>query len=270
MKLYFIIAAALVSIGCYAQESKYIAPCEEKVIAYSGGVKPFGFDEYVKRCVTISEYNEKQRVKEKKTSEWAKNIREAQLLNQMDTIMKAKGLTDNDLPSCGLDIGNPSAEITNEQLEEVVFCLSLKKLDTKLDEASPPIICKAIAKESDVIISLSSESKFGRALNCISGDFAVDLTPCAPSGAYGLSAPTGSADLIRVANGWRDFEDHIGGVVGSFVSADQLSFTGGFAGINGYRQDWEFSVSRLTGNGQLKLGKDRAVKYRCSKVEQKF
>lgn len=147
----------------------------------------------------------------------------------------------------------------------VIFILLIPNLAA----ATPPILCKAIGKGDDVLISLSSESKFGRVLNCISGDFVIDLTPCAPEGAYGLSAPTGSADLVGVANSWRDYENHIGGVVSSFVSADKIRFTGGFMG-NEYRQEWEFSVSRLTGNGQLKLSAGRTVKYRCGKAEQKF
>jgi hypothetical protein len=127
MKQYLMIAAALTSQSGFAQESKFLKPCEEKVIAYSGGVKPSRFDDYVQRCLTISEYHEKQRVKEQKNRQWTKDIREGQLLSQIDTIMKAKGLTDKDLPSCGLDTSNPDAEITNEQLEFVALCLSLKK-----------------------------------------------------------------------------------------------------------------------------------------------
>jgi hypothetical protein len=37
--------------------------------------------------------------------------------------------------------------------------------------------------------------KFSASLNCISGSFISDMTPCAPDGGFGLSYPTGDASL---------------------------------------------------------------------------
>lgn len=124
MKKYFLIAAALTNPSCFAQESKFLEPCKEKIIAYSGGVRPYLFDEHVTRCVTISEYHEKERMKTQRTDEMKNNIREAQLLIQIDDIAKAKGLKDSDLASCGMGV---NSQLTIEQLELVVLCMGLKK-----------------------------------------------------------------------------------------------------------------------------------------------
>jgi hypothetical protein len=137
--------------------------------------------------------------------------------------------------------------------------------------ARDQILCKAIERKADVIIDLLAVSEFGRTLNCIHGDFVVDMTPCAPSGGYGLSYPTGGASLRTVVDRWQDYADHYGGVVSNYVSNAEISFAGGFNSPGrGLSQDWEFSASRLTGIGQLKLAKGRVVKYKCNKVEQKF
>lgn len=127
--------------------------------------------------------------------------------------------------------------------------------------------------QSDVVITLGAIRQFGRTLNCISGDFIVDITPCAPDGAYGLSAGTGSAALVAVVNRWQDYMTHIGGVTNNFFNDHEIYFSAGFNSpqssttINenraavglppvaggdkipdgqGYNELWSFSLSRLT------------------------
>jgi hypothetical protein len=73
--------------------------------------------------------------------------------------------------------------------------------------AKEQILCE-IAGKPNVVITLGAKRQFGRILNCISGDFIVDLTPCAPNQGFGLSAGTGSAALVAVVNRWQDYATH--------------------------------------------------------------
>ena len=54
--------------------------------------------------------------------------------------------------------------------------------------------------ESPVSISLKSQRYAGRDLSCISGSFVAGLTPCAPTKAFSLSAPTGPAAIVGVVD----------------------------------------------------------------------
>src|ERR1700693_193284 len=82
--------------------------------------------------------------------------------------------------------------------------------------ANEQILCENAGKPN-VVITLGAKRQFGRILNCISGDFITDLTPCAPNQGFGLSAGTGSAALVAVVNRWQDYATHLGGVTGNFV-----------------------------------------------------
>jgi hypothetical protein len=143
--------------------------------------------------------------------------------------------------------------------------------------AREQILCTHPGKP-DVVITLGATRQFGRTLNCISGDFIADLTPCAPDGAYGLSAGTGSAPLVAVVNRWQDYMTHLGGVTSNFINDHEIYFSAGFnsplsnttinqnraavglppiAGgdkipdTGGYKEHWSFSLSRLTGKAEL-------------------
>jgi hypothetical protein len=65
------------------------------------------------------------------------------------------------------------------------------------------ILCTTSSKP-DVAITLRAITKLNRVLDCMSGDFISDLTPCAPNGAYSLSAPTGAAGLVGIVDRWQD------------------------------------------------------------------
>ena len=149
-----------------------------------------------------------------------------------------------------------------------IIVIASMLLVSQFASARDQVLCKTADPKADVIIDLSAVWKFGRMLNCIDGDFIVDMTPCAPSGGYGLSSPTGSASLQAVVDRWQDYTNHGGGVVSSFVSNAKISFTGGHnAPGKDLSQDWEFSVSRLTGIGLLKLAEGRVMKYKCNRIE---
>jgi cytochrome bd-type quinol oxidase subunit 1 len=97
------------------------------------------------------------------------------------------------------------------------------------------------------------------------------MTPCAPEGAFGLSAATGSAALVAVADRWQDYMDHIGGVASHFVAADKMAFSGGFNGpSSGYVEIWSFTVSRITGKAELKVKDKPTMAYSGSKSKPQF
>jgi predicted aspartyl protease len=139
----------------------------------------------------------------------------------------------------------------------------------------------------DIVITLAAKKQFGRVLNCISGDFIFDLTPCAPDGAYGLSAGTGTAPLVEIA---KDYTTHSGGVTSNLTNDREIYFSGGFnspqsnttinenrAAIGlppiaggdkvpqlGYEENWSFSLSRLTGEAKLKQENSPVTPYICN------
>jgi hypothetical protein len=139
----------------------------------------------------------------------------------------------------------------------------------------------------DVVITFGASRQFDRTLDCIAGDFISDMTPCAPNGGYGLSAPTGSADLIGVVDRWQDYADHSGGVVSHFANAETIYFAGGFnwPDNGGLTDKWSFTVHRLTGKAELKefsgkspyteqqlseLSHVKPVSYMCHQVKSRF
>jgi hypothetical protein len=137
--------------------------------------------------------------------------------------------------------------------------------------ADEQILCTHPGR-ADAVITLQAMSRFNRVLDCISGDFISDLTPCAPNGAYGLSAPTGGADLVKIVDRWQDYMGFLGGVTSHFITPDKIHFAGGFVGgRNGYYEEhWSFTVSRLTGIGDLKETGKEPISYACRHKKRMF
>lgn len=133
------------------------------------------------------------------------------------------------------------------------------------------ILC-AHTGRADVVITLQAMSRFNRVLDCISGDFVSDLTPCAPNGAYALSAPTGAGDLVKIVDRWQDYMDHSGGVTSHFVTPDKIYFAGGFVGGRSgyYEEHWSFTTSRLTEKAELKEKSKPPTSYTCRQKKRMF
>ncbi len=136
------------------------------------------------------------------------------------------------------------------------------------------IRCNSLVGKEVVTIVLSGERKFGRSLNCIEGDFVEDMTPCAPNGGFGLSAPTGAALLSRLVYRWQDYTDHGGGVVGSSVSSTRIYFSGGWMAPPEFSRLWEFEVDRVSGSADLTIYENDQWKlmsaYKCKKYKKLF
>ena len=142
-----------------------------------------------------------------------------------------------------------------------------------LAEAGTQILCKPTRTGQQVVLELNARKAFGHQLNCIDGDFIADMTPCAPTGAFGLSMPTGSTPLTHVVDRWQDYAQHLGGVAGSIVTKHEIRFMGGFnspSTKSGFVRDWEFVANRLTGEGTLTQGKNTPLSYKCVKADKKF
>lgn len=141
--------------------------------------------------------------------------------------------------------------------------------------AGPIIRCEN-SKAEAVTISLSASKKFGVTLHCIDGDFIADLTPCAPHGGYGLSAPTGSSGLVGIVWRWQDYGNHLGGIVSANVNRTAIYFDGGFYGGNqSWSNQWNFTVDRLSGKGELNLRAPSGAttfvrRYNCKSMAPKF
>jgi hypothetical protein len=153
--------------------------------------------------------------------------------------------------------------------------------------AKETIICQRFRPQETVKISLQAFRQFDRIFDCIDGSFVSDMTPCAPDGGYGLSAPTGSAKLVGVVDRWQDYAEHSGGVVSHFVNADTIYFAGGFnwPDNGGLTDKWSFTVNRLTGHAELKQypghssynnqqlyqrSQVKPISYICHKMKPRF
>lgn len=126
---------------------------------------------------------------------------------------------------------------------------------------------------SPVTLDLATRKMQGKTLACLrGGGFVADMTPCAPNGGFGLSYPTGSADLSGIVMRWQDYADHLGGVASFYAASDEIVFTGGFMSpANGMQEQWRFSVDRLTGAGTLTTAEPKAtVSYTWAKARQKL
>ena len=138
--------------------------------------------------------------------------------------------------------------------------------------AGKPLVC-ASNGHADVTMTFGTRAFENRTLDCISGEFVVDLTPCAPDGSFALSAPTGSAAIVAIVDRWQDYTDHIGGVTSHFVTDDKIYFAGGFIfSTSGYEERWHMEASRVTGNATLVETEDgvnsKITEYQCRSVKQ--
>jgi hypothetical protein len=126
----------------------------------------------------------------------------------------------------------------------------------------------------EVVISLNDRRMFGRMLNCISGSFVEDMTPCAPNGGYGLSYPTGTAGLAKIVDRWQDAYNHLGGVVHAEITSSTIRFDGSFnsPGTSSSEDDgmWTFEIDRITGSAELKMFGKPAIPYDCRLVKPKI
>jgi len=140
--------------------------------------------------------------------------------------------------------------------------------------AGPIIKCQS-NNHSNVFITLNARKQFGHTLNCISGDFVADMTPCAPNGGFGLSYPTGTAALSRVVKRWQDYGDHFGGVASNNISETRMTFSGGFMSSQGFEEKWDFIVDRTTGKATLKMHADKpslvkTIGFECIRAQRKI
>ncbi|MBN8900187.1 MAG: hypothetical protein J0H57_04065, partial [Rhodospirillales bacterium] len=134
----------------------------------------------------------------------------------------------------------------------------------------PTILCQS-HNQPDVTLLQKDRMLAGKNLDCIVGAFVSDLTPCAPRGGFGLSAPTGSVALVGVTDRWQDYTDHLGGITGHAVTSDRIIFSGGFnSPSGGYDEKWRFEVSRLSGKGLLVQDGKPEVEYSCRAADRKF
>lgn len=150
-----------------------------------------------------------------------------------------------------------------------VIALMLSLVATSPAFARTVILCRGAGQEA--VITLEDRKAFGRTLDCVSGPFVADMTPCAPNGEFGLSAPTGSASLVKVVKRWQEYGDHLGGVAGHFATKDKLNFNGGFNSPDGgFKEQWSIDVNRLTGVAVLKQEGKQDIKMACGKAEARF
>ena len=127
-----------------------------------------------------------------------------------------------------------------------------------------------------ITISLNERRAFGAELSCIRAAFISDMTPCAPNGGFGLSAPTGTAPLVGVVYRWQDYMDHSGAITRFRMTGDQMVFSGHFIFSGDLKDLWSFNVDRISGVGKLTV-QDKDVRalasnatYRCERVTAKF
>ena len=123
----------------------------------------------------------------------------------------------------------------------------------------------------NMTVTLDLSQFKGRQLSCVSGAFIKDLTPCAPEGAYALSAPTGTAAIVDVVERWQDYANHDGGVFNFTRTPTDLIFDAGFNRPDkGFHEAWMFQIDRISGTAVLSVTNEASTVYHCNKVKPKF
>lgn len=145
--------------------------------------------------------------------------------------------------------------------------------------ASSQIIRCERPRSEPIAITLDADHQYGASLNCVSSGFIFDMTPCAPTNGWGMSAPTGIGALVGVARRWQEYADHVGGLTYSAIDGTRMLFTGGYHGLDGKTEEyWSIDIDRVTGKGMVKLNKaempdsfmPQAGIYSCRAVARKF
>lgn len=125
-----------------------------------------------------------------------------------------------------------------------------------------------------ITITMDARKSGNASLHCIAASFIYDLTACAPSNGFGLSAPTGSAPLGPIVYRWQDYADHMGGVASNVNKETQLAFAGGYNSPgSGYTEKWRFVVDRVSGEAKLFQTEDNKTttkNYSCNRAKTKF
>jgi hypothetical protein len=131
------------------------------------------------------------------------------------------------------------------------------------------VLCEDLIGQS-FTVNFSEFQRFSHSFNCISGDFVVDISGCAPDGAFSLHRPTGSAEIVGVVDRWQDYAQHFGPIMSHYNTKNEIYFAGGFNGSGeGYKQNWNVEINRLSGVAVLDWHNVRAS-YICRVIEKKF
>lgn len=133
--------------------------------------------------------------------------------------------------------------------------------------------CKS-EKGEDFTIELFSPSPAGP-LHCVSGLLIPDMTPCAPDQGWGLSYPTGAANLASVTTLWAEADRHYGGKFTATLGPMEFSARSVFGeglepdtGPDSY--DISLTLDRTTGKGSYESGALGRVSFSCEVLERKF
>ena len=177
-------------------------------------------------------------------------------------------------------MNNPTHFISSSQAlvrktSPVIFGLLISSMAAFHVNAVAKDVIRCEGRGADPItITMDARKNGNSTLHCISAKFIYDMTPCAPSNGFGLSAPTGSGALVDIVYRWQEYADHMGGVTGNINKETELAFAGGynFPG-SGYTEKWRFVIDRVTGEGKLYQTEDKRTttkNYSCNRVKTKF
>lgn len=136
-------------------------------------------------------------------------------------------------------------------------------------------IVRCAAPDRVVDIELGARRFQGQVMDCVSGDFIEDMTPCAPPGKYALSYPTGNAGISRIVSRWQDYGGHLGGVTGNATRRATIALSGGWMGPGGLVSKWFVTVDRISGKGTLGIYRENSLQavetpLQCRKARLKL
>jgi hypothetical protein len=147
-----------------------------------------------------------------------------------------------------------------------VFAVISFLISTMSGTAAERLDCRSLSGKTNVSIVFNSKTFNGQKLNCISGDFISDLTPCAPNGGFSLSSPTGAGEIVSVVKCWQDYTNHLGGISNNFSTETAIRFSGGFnSPKTGYNEFWSFEINSRNGDALLAQKGKPKQRYICIK-----
>lgn len=93
---------------------------------------------------------------------------------------------------------------------------------TAQEPVSPSTLLKCSGADgSEFFIDLFSQTSFGP-MHCIEGLDLADMTPCSPDDGWGLSYPTGTAQIATATQSWKTAYDHFGGKFTASLRSDEF------------------------------------------------
>lgn len=143
-----------------------------------------------------------------------------------------------------------------------------------LADPKPMLLTCQSEDDENFTIELFSRTSFGP-MHCIKGLLIVDMTPCAPDGGWGLSYPTGRANISETTQLWAIAARHFGGKFTATLGPEEFSATAVWGNglepnLENGSYDMTLKLNRINGLGEYISGELGTKRFACEEAKRKF